>query len=546
MDESAEASDTEPDGWWRVTRFSTSLLADCLDPSPARPCFCFVFVALLAIALPGSAVSADALDQVVSGHRLSFGSDEEGGAPYCYRTGEGTRAGFEVEMMDRLARALGAEAELHQGQWEYLLQILGRGEVDVVVNGYELTASRSREYLATRPYYVYQLQLMARRDGAIRSWADFEMPRPGGGPWRVGVLGMSAADTYAQKHQGSNVRVFVFDGATSAMRAVRNGQIDATLQDLPAARHYVKTPEFRDDLALVGPPEGCGYYVIYTRKTDAPLRDRLDQEIGRLLDSGDLEAIYRKYDVWTDAQQTLKQQASSTLRVEESKRPLFDVDLLRRFGPSLLWAALTTIVLSCTAMPLAMILGLSVAVGRVFGPAPLGRVLACYVEVVRGTPLIIQLYVLFYVLPETGITLSPWAAGVLGLAINYSAYEAEIYRAGLQAIPKGQMEAALALGMSMPLAIRRVIVPQALRIVIPPVTGDFIALFKDTSVCSVITLTELTKQYSILFNSQGGVVEFGLATGLLYMAMSLPLSRFSRWVEKRMDGASAPGKGVLA
>ena len=139
----------------------------------------------------------------------------------------------------------------------------------------------------------------------------------------------------------------------------------------------------------------------------------------------------------------------------------------------------------------------------------------------------LQLYVLFYVLK-----LPPWVAGIAGLAINYSAYEAEIYRAGLQAIPSGQMEAALALGMSRRLALRRVIVPQAVRIVIPPVTNDFIALFKDTSVCSVITLVELTKQYSILANSTGGVVEFALASAALYMAMSLPLSWFSRWSER--------------
>ena len=167
--------------------------------------------------------------------------------------------------------------------------------------------------------------------------------------------------------------------------------------------------------------------------------------------------------------------------------------------------------------------------------------LGVYVELIRGTPLMLQLFVLFYVLPELGVTLSPWAAGIAGLAINYSAYEAEIYRAGLQAIPRGQMEAALALGMSRALALRRVIVPQAVRIVIPPVTNDFIALFKDTSVCSVITLIELTKQYSILANSTGGVVEFGLATAVLYMAMSLPLSWFSRWVERRLD--AEPRKG---
>ncbi len=500
----------------------------------------------LILALAATPIAmADALDSARASGRLRFGADEEGGAPYFFRDDLGRRVGFEADLMDRIGREIGAAPDFHQVQWEYLLQVLARGEIDAVINGYELTGARARDYLATRPYYVYQLQLMARRDGPVRSWADFELPRPGGGPWEVGVLGMSAGDAYARRFAGANVRVRIFDGATTAMIAVRNGQIDATLQDLPAARHYAARPEFRDSLASVGPPEGSGYYVIYTRKSDVHLRDAIDRAIGRLIESGELRAIDEKYGLWNDAQEALKAKAPARAGAESPgrRRPIFDLGLLRRFGPSLLLASLTTIVLSCTAMPLAMTLGLLVALGRVYGSGTLARPLACYVELVRGTPLILQLYALFYLLPELGVTLSPWAAGVAGLAINYSAYESEIYRAGLQAIPPGQMEAALALGMSPGLAIRRVVVPQALRIVIPPVTSDFIALFKDTSVCSVITLTELTKQYSILFNGQGGVVEFGLATAALYMAMSLPLSRFSRWVERRMD--ADPGKGAI-
>ena len=191
-------------------------------------------------------------------------------------------------------------------------------------------------------------------------------------------------------------------------------------------------------------------------------------------------------------------------------------------------------------MPLAMAFGLLIALGRLYGPRPLAAVLSGYVELIRGTPLMLQLFVLFYLLK-----LPPWVAGISGLAINYSAYEAEIYRAGLQAIPPGQMEAALALGMSRMMALRRVIIPQAVRIVIPPVTNDFIALFKDTSVCSVITLVELTKQYSILANSTGGAIEFALAVAALYLMMSVPLSWFSRWSEGRMSAGGVKG-GALA
>jgi polar amino acid transport system substrate-binding protein len=157
------------------------------------------------------------------------------------------------------------------------------------------------------------------------------------------------------------------------------------------------------------------------------------------------------------------------------------------------------------------------------------------VELVRGTPLVLQLYVIFFLLPELGISVNAFWAAVAGLAINYSAYEAEIYRAGLQAIPRGQMEAALALGMNRRLALRRIIIPQATRLVIPPVTNDFIALFKDTAVCSVITVVELSKQYYIQARSTGAIVELGLLTALLYLAMSYPLSILAAKLERRLS-----------
>ena len=207
----------------------------------------------------------------------------------------------------------------------------------------------------------------------------------------------------------------------------------------------------------------------------------------------------------------------------------------------LLKAAWTTIQLSFLSMPLAIVLGLVVAVGRLYGPWWIRVPFEGYVELLRGTPLLLQLFVIYYVLPHlTGVSLPEFWAAVLGLAINYSAYEAENYRAGLLAIPRGQMEAALALGMSKWTALRRVIVPQAVRIVIPPVTNDFIALFKDTSVCSMIAVVELTGMYRFLFQSHPQLMlEFGAMTALLYLAMSYPLSLVARRMETRFKRVAA-------
>jgi polar amino acid transport system substrate-binding protein len=155
--------------------------------------------------------------------------------------------------------------------------------------------------------------------------------------------------------------------------------------------------------------------------------------------------------------------------------------------------------------------------------------------VIRGTPLIIQLYLIFYGLPElVGLKLNPFVAAVLGLGLNYAAYEAENYRAGIQGIPRGQMEAALALGMPRWLALRSVIIPQAVKLVIPPVTNDFIALFKDSSLVSVITMVELTKEYGMIATETYDYLGIGLMTAALYFALSYPASLFANYLERKL------------
>jgi His/Glu/Gln/Arg/opine family amino acid ABC transporter permease subunit len=196
-----------------------------------------------------------------------------------------------------------------------------------------------------------------------------------------------------------------------------------------------------------------------------------------------------------------------------------------------------TIFLSFTSFPIAMTIGLIMAVSIVYGPAWLKIPARCYVEIFRGTPLLLQLYAIFYLFPPFlnwlrmhGIvlpieSLTPLQAGILGLALNYGAYEAENYRAGLISVPHGQQEAAWALGLSRWQTIRRIVVPQAVRLVIPPVTNDFIALFKDTACCSVILITELTRKYNELYNfNRDYIGELVFVTAGLYLLMSLPLS----------------------
>lgn len=486
----------------------------------------------------GPSATEDALSRVQRTGRLIYGCDKEGGGPYAYPDPDAPSEviGFEVELMEALGRALGAEPEFAQGQWDTLLQNLATERVDMVVNGYEWSPVRARDYLASRPYYLYQLEVMAAAGGPIQGWETLAAAKPGGGRWRVGVLGGSAAETYAREHAAETVEVVSYTGATDAMLSVLNGQLDATLQDLPAARFYRGQ---YPGLEIKGTPVGEGHYVIYLRRGDERLLGAVNAALERLAADGGLQRILERYGIWTERQKELATWTPDRYPTQTGQEQARGWTLVRKYSGTLLQAALMTLLLSLTSMPLAMAIGLAVALGRLYGPKPLRWALTAYVELLRGTPLMLQLFVLFYL-----ARLPALVAGIGGLAINYSAYEAEIYRAGLQAIPAGQMEASLALGMSRRLALRRIIVPQAVRIVVPPVTNDFIALFKDTSVCSVITLVELSKQYQILANSTGGVLEFALASSVLYLVMSLPLSWFSRWSEGLLEGGPAKGGAI--
>jgi polar amino acid transport system substrate-binding protein len=186
-------------------------------------------------------------------------------------------------------------------------------------------------------------------------------------------------------------------------------------------------------------------------------------------------------------------------------------------------------------MLFAVALGLLLALLRLYAPKPVAFAAMAYVEFIRGTPLLIQLFFIYYGLPNVGVKLEPFAAAVIGLALNYAAYESEVYRAGIASVPHAQMEAAQALGMTRVQALRHIIVPQALRLVLPPMTNDFISLLKDSSLVSVITMVELTRVYGQLAATYYDYFGIGLLTALAYFVIGLPFVRLSRWAETRMS-----------
>jgi len=480
-----------------------------------------------------------------------WGGDEEGGGPYIYpRDDDPTQLiGFEVDLADALAKEMGRSAQFVQCTWDDMLLVLSRGKIDVALNGYEYTEQRASRYQASLPYYIYELGLCARREGPTQTWDSLREPAASGEKKRVGVLEGSAADRYVTEKFGAACQILHYPGSAEALRLVEEGQLDATVQDIPILHFFVEHLNRYPELGILDRPVAEGYYVIYARPDDTRLVEEINKALRRLHTSGQLQEIYQRYGIWNAAQNKLDavwDKWETGLRPDKQDKLLE----LTRQAPLLLKAAGVTVALSLTAMPLAVLIGVSVALVRGWNTPALGggrnheSLLArlvripftLYVEIIRGTPLAFQLFVVYFIFPEIGIKIDEFWSGVLALAVNYSAYEAEIFRLGLQAIPRGQIEAALSLGMSRSLAVRRIILPQAVRLVIPATANDFIALFKDTAVCSVIAVEELSKQYSMGAKNTGLFLEMAALTSVLYLLMSYPLSLLAGWLERHLRG----------
>ena len=219
---------------------------------------------------------------------------------------------------------------------------------------------------------------------------------------------------------------------------------------------------------------------------------------------------------------------------------IFSLDDMIGFLPSLLQGAMLTIAVSLLAFGLAMVLGLATGLARLSRLMPLRMVAACYIQFIRGTPLLLQLFFIYYVLPYAGIVLTPFVSGAMGLTLNYAAYMAEVFRSGIQAIPKGQSEAGQSVGMSRRLLMRRIILPQAIRIIIPSIGNFFVSIFKDSALVSVITMRDLMFSGQLLASATYKHFEIFAEVAVIYFLISYPTAKFVEWVEVKVDITKRP------
>jgi len=462
---------------------------------------------------------------------LRWGGDAEGGAPFVEANPADPSivAGFDVEIAELVAARLGRPAQFIQVAFQSLDQSARRGDFDIGLSGIEDIPARRQSLAASVPYYEFR-EVLTVRDGdrdRYRTLADLRGRR-------VATLGGTMAyDLLLEAERSHGLTAVSYDEDVHPYSDLAMGRVDAVVLD-----HVLAERAMRRNTGLFTHPDALatGHYIVITAPGKTALRDQVDAILRDAMRDGTLERIFRKWNVWNDDQPALFARVLTTPTLEAGSRESGvgsrDTGALRAYLPSLFRAAVITLLLSCLAMGLAVALGALIAIGRVYGDPLTRALLTVYVEVMRGTPVLLQLFVIYYGL-SSAIRLPAFVAALLGLGLNYAAYESEIYRSALEAVPRGQLDAARILGFTNLQALRLIRAPQAFRIALAPMTNDFVALLKDSSLVSVITVVELTKQTQIFATNIGSWLLPGLLCAAMYLVMSLPLGYLARRLEER-------------
>ncbi len=482
------------------------------------------FLAAIVAALAGA---QERVGAGAGSRALRWGGDAEGGAPFVEADPRNPAVlrGFDVEIAEMIAKGLGRTPRFVQVAWPQLEASVERGDFDIGLSGVEDRPELRARHSVTIPYYEFRELLSVRTADSAR----FRSLRDLAGR-RVGTLASTLAYRLLLAEQARTGLVPVsYDDDVHPFTDLVAGRLDAVLlDDIISARSSKRITGF----VIQPAPVAASYYVGVLARADSALRDSVDAILLAAMRDGSLEESFRRWSVWNETQRAHIERVLAAPGMAPGAAPSAGSATLGGYLPALIRAAGITLLIACLSMALAVALGVAIAAGRVYGGGVIRTGLTWYVEVMRGTPVLLQLFVIYYGFAAV-IRLPAFAAAVVGLGLNYAAYEAEIYRGALQAVPRAQLEAARTLGFSELQVLRLVRGPLAFRYALAPMTNDFIALLKDSSLVSVITVVELTKQTAIYATNVGSWVVPGMLCAAAYLAMSLPLARVARGLERR-------------
>ena len=441
--------------------------------------------------------------------------------------------GFDIDLFKAIGEEAGLEIRFESMPFDGLIPALQSQTIDAAISGMTITAERSQTVDFARPYFQSGLAIAVRKgsNGEINSFDDLEKKK-------VAVAIGTTGAQEAAKIPG--VQLYTFDNSALALQELSNGKVDAVVNDAPVTLYAIKIGNL-NSIKVVGELLTEEYYGIALPK-GSPNVEKINDALDELLKTDKYRDIYQK---WFAGEPPKLPLVAPALKRETVAFNIFSM------LSSLLYGSLITIMLTAFSVFFGTIGGTILAIASISDFKPLGWFGRIYVDFFRGTPLLVQIFMIYFGLPsllqEIGLDLSfnRFAAAVTALSLNSAAYLAEVIRGGIQSIERGQWEASESMGMGRMQTMRYVIFPQAFRRMLPPLGNEFITMIKDTSLVAIIGFEELFRQGQLMVATTYRAFEIYTAVALIYLFLTFIASRVFSWLEKRLNPVGRANKKVL-
>ncbi len=475
----------------------------------------------------GTATPAGAGDDTTDGPVVKVGT-EGIYPPFTFHDPDTEElTGYDIEVIKEVAKRAGWQLEFVEANFDALFPALDSDRIDLIANQVTINPERSARYIFSTPYtYSRTVIVTAADNDSITTLDDIKGK----------TAAQSTSTSFAEIATEAGAKVRSVESLAQAAELLTQGRVDVILNDNIAILDFLAASG-STDIKIAGDAEvGVNEQALTFRQDDTGLRDQADAALKEMADDGTLTEIsesYFKADV-----SAADGGGEADLSGRASNKGAWEV-MKDAAGPMLKALVKYTITLSLLSMALGLALALVVALARLSTRPWLHWPARMFVSIIRGTPLLVQLFIVFFGLGQVGIKLDSFPAAVLALSLNVAAYSAEIIRSSILSVPRGQSEAAATVGMGYRLTMRRIVLPQAARTAVPPLSNTFISLVKDTALCSLILVPEM---FRIAQNYAGATTEFlalySLAA-LFYWVVCAVLSAGQNRLETRLERSLA-------
>ncbi len=475
----------------------------------------------LVVACAACGSSGEKTDPIKSAGVLRVGT-EGTYAPFSYHDpGTGKLVGYDIDVANAVGEKLGVPVEFVETPWDSIFAALEANRFDIVANQVTITPERQGKYDLSEPYSVGEGVIVTRADDdSITSLADLKGK----------TTAQSTTSNWAQVARDAGANVEAVEGFAQAITLLNQGRVDATVNDSIAVYAYLA--ETGETSVKIAAQTGEKSDQGFAARKNSGLLPELNGALDELRAEGKLSEISQRY-LKADASAGAPQ-AQGEGQEPPEVRSAWQL-ILDNLWP-LARAALTmTIPLTIISFVFGLVIALGVALARLSSNPVLSNVARFYISIIRGTPLLVQLFIVFFALPEFGVKIDPFPAAVIAFSLNVGGYAAEIIRSAIQSIPKGQWEAAETIGLTYVGSLRRIILPQATRVAVPPLSNTLISLVKDTSLASTILVTELLRQAQIVAAPTFEFFALYGTAAVYYWVICLVLSFGQSRLERRLE-----------